>query len=85
MLGGAAALLPVAATAWWRWPDGRAEVVAATGAVGLAALAAAVLPAPRTARAGRVAELAEALALAALPPALLVATGLLDVVRELLR
>ena len=84
MLGGAATLLPVAATAWWQWPEGRVEVVAAAAAVGLAALASAVLPAPRTARAGRVAELAEALALAALPPALLVATGLLDVVREVL-
>ena len=51
--------------------------------VGLAALTAAVLPAPRTVRAGRVAELVEALALAALPAALLTATGLLDVVRAL--
>jgi len=82
VLGGALALLPIAVTAWWCWPEVQVWVVAVTAAAGLVALAGAVLPAPRTARAGRVAELAEALALAALPPALLAATGLLDVVRD---
>lgn len=77
------ALLPLTISVGWRWPDARVVVVAMSVVVGLAALTAAVLPAPRTVRAGRVAELVEALALAALPATLLTATGLLDVVRAL--
>ena len=82
LVGGLAPLAPVAVAVWWQWPDGRVAVVATVAGVGLLALAAVLLPTPRTARAGRLAELAEGLALVALPPALLAATGLLDVVRE---
>jgi hypothetical protein len=67
---------------WWRSPDWRVWVVATGVATGLLALAV-LLRTPRpSARAGRLAELAEALVLVALPPALLAATGLLDLVRE---
>jgi type VII secretion integral membrane protein EccD len=82
VVGGLAPLAPVAVVVWCQWPDGRVAVVATVAGVGLLALAAVLLPSPRTARAGRLAELAEGLALVALPPALLAATGLLDVVRE---
>jgi len=82
LCGGLAALVPLAVAVWWRSPDWRVWVVATGVATGLLALAV-LLRTPRpSARAGRLAELAEALVLVALPPALLAATGLLDLVRE---
>ncbi len=83
LLGAAVPLLPVAVAAWTRWPEWRSGVVVVAGCVGLLALAVVALPTPRSPRAGRAAELVEALALVALPPVLLAATGLLDVVRAL--
>ena len=82
LVGALTPLVPVAVAVWWRSPGAGVGVVVAVVGVGLLALAAALLPAPRTVRAGRVAELAEALALVSLPPVLLAATGLLDLVRE---
>jgi len=78
-----AALVPLAAAVWWHGPGWRLEALAAALGLGVVLLAVAGTSPPHTPRAGRVAELAEALALAALPPVLLAATGVLDVVREL--
>jgi type VII secretion integral membrane protein EccD len=83
LLGSAVPLLPVAVAVWAHSPEWRSAAVVGLGCCGLFALAVVALPMPRNPRAGRAAELAEALALVALPPVLLAATGLLDVVRGL--
>lgn len=82
LFGGLTALVPLAAVVWWRSPDSQVWVVATSVATGLLVLAA-VLRTPRpSARAGRLAELAEGLVLVALPPTLLAATGVLDLARR---
>ena len=83
LLAGTVPLVPMAVVLWEQQPAWRLALVACIMGVGLLALAAVALPAPRGARAGRGAELVEALALVALPPTALAATGLLDLVREL--
>ena len=82
LCGGMVALVPVVLACWWRSPDWRIWVLAAGVATGLLVLVLVLRPPRPSARAGRLAELAEALVLVALPPALLAATGMLDVVRE---
>ncbi|WP_432476224.1 EsaB/YukD family protein [Nocardioides sp. GXQ0305] len=83
-LGGTVPLLPAALAVWWQWPEWRLAALAIVTGAGLLGLAAVARPGPlRSARAGRLAELAEAVALVALPPLLLAATGLLDLVEEL--
>lgn len=80
LVAGLAPLPLVAAAVWWSAPDLRGVLVVAVLVAGGLGLAASWTPLPRSARAGRAAEVAESLATVALPPTLLVATGMLDVV-----
>jgi hypothetical protein len=83
LLAGLVPLAPVALAVWWTEPGWRLPVVGSALGIGLLVLAALTLPTPRSARLGRLAELAEAAALVTLPPVVLAATGLLGQVRDL--
>lgn len=82
LLGGLLTPVLVAGAVWWSEPAWRNPVTPTVAGAGVLGLAAAVLAPSASVRAGRLAELAEGLALVALPPCLLLATGLLDTLRS---
>ncbi len=83
LIGGLIAPLPIVATVWWTEPAWREPLMLTVAAAGLLGTAALVLAPARSVRLGRLAELAEGLLLVAVPPSLLLATGVLDAVHRL--
>lgn len=81
LVSGTAGLLVIAAAGLWLHPGWRPVLVPALMVVGSVVVAVGVVPPRSSLRLGRLAELAETLALVALPPLLLVAVGGLDLVR----
>jgi hypothetical protein len=82
LASGIAGLVTVAVAVLWLHPDWRPTAAVALAAVGAVLLAVTLLPSTPSVRRGRLGDLAETVALVALPPLLVLATGVFEAIRS---